>query len=290
MLKKLRQHFSENKEEIMIKIASMVGSTDLKTRAVAAYQGDFAITFEKLEKLGYEGVELMLKDPLKVDGKYIQRQLSDHNLKMVALCTGHVFGEDGLGLVGSDLKVSLTAMERLKAIVDFGAEHFGDGIMVNIGRTRGPGDPNRLQDTKHKAYEAFQELADYAKHKDVRIIIEPISIHEHRYILTTQDGVSACKAVNRSNFGLMLDTYHMNIQDMDMLESFRDAKEFCWHIHISDQNRKWPGSGVIDFQKVISVIKDVGYEGFLCTEILPWPDPDTAARSSMETLKRYLGE
>ncbi len=266
----------------------MVGSPDLKTRALAAYQGGLATAFEKLGELGYEGVELMLKDPSKVDGDYIRKQLIEHQLDMVALCTGHVYGEDGLGLVGSDLEISLPAMDRLKAIIDFGAEYFGDGIMVNIGRTRGPGDPNRLQDSQHKAYEAFQELADYAIRKNVRITLEPISIHEHRYILTTQDGILARKAVNRSNFGLMLDTYHMNIQDVDMLESFREAKDFCWHIHISDQNRKWPGSGVIDFKKVISVLKDIGYEGFLSTEILPWPDPDTAARSSIETLRRYI--
>jgi len=230
----------------------------------------------------------MTKDPSSLDGESIRHWLDENQLTLVSLCTGHVFGEDRLGLVGPDLQISQPGMDRLKTFVDFGAAYFGEGTMVNLGRSRGPGDSARLEESWERAVKAFQELADYALSCGIRILLEPISIHEHKYILTTQDGIRTCQAVDRSNFGLVLDVYHMNIQDSDMLESFREAGELCWHVHISDQNRKWPGSGVLDFNKIISVLKEIDYDGYVSTEILPWPDPDTAARSSIETLRKYI--
>jgi sugar phosphate isomerase/epimerase len=272
----------------VIKIASMIGAPDLEQETLAVYSGDLATAFAKVAKLGFDGVELMTKNPAHLDGVSIRRWLDENHLTLAGLCTGHVYGEDGLGLVDPDPGVCRQAMARLKTFVDFAAAHFGEGTLVNIGRSRGPGYANDTASTLEKMAEAFGELADYALPRKVRLVLEPINVHQAPYIHTSQDGIAMVNRVRRPNFGLMLDVYHMNIEDVNVYDSFREAGERCWFVHFADNNRKWPGSAHLDFEQIVNVLGEIGYDGYVSLEILPWPDPDTAARSSIEFLRRYI--
>jgi sugar phosphate isomerase/epimerase len=272
----------------MIKIASMVGSPDLRQETLAIYSGDLDNAFEKLAKHGYDGVELMTRDPQLLDSVGIRRSIENHGLELVGLCSGHVFGEDGLGLVGLGEEVGQRTMERLKGFIDFAAQYGGEGMLVNIGRSRGTGYPQDTERTLDEMETAFRQLAEYSAPHGVKIILEPINVLQTPYILTTQDGIAMVERVAHPNFGLMLDTYHMNIEDVDIYDSLRQAKPYLWFVHFADNNRRWPGSAHLNFEKIIDVLEEIEYEGFVSLEILPWPDPDTAAKSSIESLRRYI--
>jgi len=271
-----------------MKIAAMVGTPELESAPVAIFAGaNLENSFRKTAKFGFDGIELMLKNPSLLDGDAIRGLLSRYGLGLAGLCTGQVYGEDGLGLVGLGPEVSQRAMERMRAIVDFGAE-FGEGTIVNIGRSRGRVDESDPEGSWREAVAAFQELADYARPKGVRLALEPINHYEVNYILTTQEGLQMARDVDRPNFGLMLDVYHMNIEDVDIYESLREARQHCWHIHFTDNNRKWPGNAHLDFAGIIKTLREIEYQGFVSAEIFPWPDPDTAARHTIEYLRQYI--
>jgi sugar phosphate isomerase/epimerase len=266
----------------------MVGTPDLEEPTLAPYSGNLRESFSKLAALGYEGVEFMTKNPAFLNGAEIRRLLDESRLRLSQICTGHVWGEDKLGLIDDRAEFSPEGMTRMKEIVDFTAAHFEPGTPVNIGRSRGPGDPSRPEKSLAAYETAFRELADYALPKKVRLTLEPITATVAKFILTTQDGVEMCRRVNRLNFGLMLDVYHMNIEDADIYDSFREAKEYCWHVHVCDNNRKWPGSAHLDFEKIIATLNEIGYDTYVGTEMLPWPDPDTSARAAIEHLRRFI--
>lgn len=272
----------------MIKIASMVGTPDLEKPTLAPYQGDLPKAFAKLAALGYDGVELMIKNPARLHGGNIRRWLKENNLQLAQICTGHVFGEDHLGLVSSAGEISREGMQRLKEFVDFAATYFEPGLPINIGRSRGLGDPDQPQKSLQAFAEAFRELADYAYLRGVRLTLEPITATIVNFIHTTQEGLAMCRRVHRPNFGLMLDVYHMNIEDVDIYQSFREAKDYCWLIHFCDNNRHWPGSAHLDFKKIIGTLQEIEYEGFVSLEMLPWPDPDTSAKAAIEHLRRFI--
>lgn len=272
----------------MIKISSMVGTPDLEQPTLAPYQGDVASAFAKLAALGYDGVELMIKNPSRLNGHDLRHWLGENNLELAQICTGHVYGEDKLGLVTEKATISPEGMSRLKDIVDFAAAFFAPGLPVNIGRSRGPGDPAQPEKSLKAYEEAFRELADYALSRKVRLTLEPITATVANFIHTTQDGLEMCRRVNRPNFGLMLDVYHMNIEDVDIYQSFREARDYCWLIHFCDNNRKWPGSAHLDFPHIIGTLREIGYDGFVSLEMLSWPDPDTSARAAIEYLRRFI--
>ena len=174
----------------MIKIAAMVGTPDLTRETLAVYRGDLDTAFSKLADLGYDGVEFMTKDPSKLDGASIRRSLDAKHLQLVGICTGHVYGEDGLGLVGPDSENCRAAMNRLKQIVDFASAYFGKGTLINLGRSRGLGYPNDAKTSLARFEEAFRELADYAAPHEIQWVLEPINMHQASYILTTQEGIA----------------------------------------------------------------------------------------------------
>ena len=272
-----------------MKISAMVGTPDLKTTPIAVFAGqDLAGNLRRAAELGFDGVELMLKDPTALDGDEIRRLLGKNNLQLAGLCSGHVYGEDRLGLLGPDPDVGREAMRRMKALVDF-AHSFGPGTVLNVGRSRGRADESNPAFSWMRAVAAFRELADYARPKGVRLAMEPVNHYEINYVITTQDGIRMCRDVDRPNFGLMLDTYHMNIEDVNIYDSIREAKDYCYIVHSSDNNRKWPGNAHIDFPGIIRTLQEIGFEGFLSAEILPWPDSETAGRSTVAYLRRYIG-
>ena len=269
----------------MLKIASMVGAPDLETPTLAPFQGDLGQALQKLSALGYDGIELMTKQPARLDFTALRQLLAENRLVLTGLCSGHIFGEDHLGLVTPAAAIDPGALQRLKEFIDLAAR-FGEGTLVNIGRARGLGDPQSVEATLQAATQALQELADYARPRQVRLILEPVNRREARYVHSTQDGLELVHRVNRPNFGLMLDTYHMYLEDKDMLASLYEAAPYCWHVHISDSNRCYPGSGKIRFERVLAALDDLQYTGFVGTEIQPWPDPDSAARLSIEYLRK----
>ena len=271
-----------------MRISAMVGTPDLEAAAVAIFAGpDLEGSFHKSAEFGFDGVELMLKNPARLNSAQVRRLLERYGLELAGLCSGQVYGEDGLGLIGPDPDVCRKAMERMKALADF-AGSFGEGTILNIGRSRGRADETDLEGSWRRAVAAFRELADYAQPLGVRLALEPLNHYDVNYVITTQDGVRICHQVDRTNFGLMLDVYHMNIEDVNLHTSLNEARQYCWHVHFSDNNRRYPGNAHMDFPAIIETLRELRYDGFVSAEILPLPDPETAARSTIEYLRRFI--
>jgi sugar phosphate isomerase/epimerase len=272
----------------MIKIASMVGAPDLRMPTLAPFSGNLDEAFKNLALMGFEGVEIMTRYPSQLAKLPLHELLGSNKLTLVGMCTGHMFGEDSLGLLLPNLTINQMAIDRMKEYIDYCDAYPESGLMINIGRSRGVGDPEQLDATYSKFASAVQELADYALPKNVRFILEPVSRNEVNFIHTTQDGLRIVEMVNRPNFGLMVDTYHMHHEDVDLIESFYEAAPYIWHVHFSDSNRRHPGSGAIDYDKVVIALKDIGYEGYVSLEIQPWPDPVSSAGRSIEYLRQFI--
>ena len=272
----------------MIKIASVVGGPDLQTAGLTVYRGDLPAAFRKLCEYGYDGVELMIRQPDMLDGRLIAECLEESRLELAAICTGALWPEENLGLLRPDLTVNQSAMARFQSIVDFAASHFRPGIPINIGRSRGEGDRREPERTTELAVEVFRELADYALEKQVRFVLEPISSNLVTFVLTAEEGIDMVKRVARPNFGLMLDVSQMNIEEVSLPRALRQAAEFCWHIHICDNNRRWPGSAHVDFASIFETLDEIRYSAYVSTEMLAWPDSDTAARCAILYLRQFI--
>ncbi|RPI82196.1 MAG: sugar phosphate isomerase/epimerase, partial [Chloroflexi bacterium] len=91
--------------------------------------------------------------------------------------------------------------------------------------------------------------------------------------------------VGADNFGLLLDTFHMNIEEPVIEESIRMCGEHIFHFHVADSQRWYPGSGHLDFTTILDALYRTGYNGYVSGEFMPKPDPDTAAKRNIDYLR-----
>lgn len=271
------------------KLAYMVATPDILSPYSLGYHGEIDYSCSLLKELGYDGIELTTAEADAFDWKPVEKAIEKHNLDVPLICTGEVFGQSAIGLANPDTDKRKLAIDRIKRIVNFASIWRAH---VNIGRSRWQYEEGIPREQTEKwALEAFKELSDYAAGFDVTIALEPIAFHVLNFINSTQDGLDWMARVNKSNFKLMLDVYHMNIDDrLSMEKSIKQAVGLnaVAHVHLCDTNRKPPGYGHMDFEGIINAFRSSGYSGYLSAEVFNYPDKESAIRRTIQVLKPLL--
>jgi sugar phosphate isomerase/epimerase len=262
---------------------SIVLSTQPAQFQAATFKGGLETNFERIASLGYDGVELAIRDPKLIDLDVMDGLVQAHGLSVPAIGTGQAWGEEGLSFTDPDREVQRAAIERVKSHIPVAA-HFN--AVIIIGLLRGIVKPGvEHSQAMDWLIEALRECSDAARPHDVRLALEPINRYETTLINTAAEGLNLIERVGADNFGLLLDTFHMNIEEADIEASIRACGERIFHFHVADSNRWYPGAGHLDFQSILSELFDRGYQGWLSGEFLPLPDAEIAAQKSLEKLQ-----
>ena len=263
---------------------SIVLSTHSAQFEAVAFKGDFEANVAKIAGWGYDGVELAIRDPHLVDGSELERVVTSMGLKVPAIGTGQAWGEERLSLTSTDPAVRQAALERLKAHIPLAARL--DALII-IGLIRGisPTGQGHAQSMRYLV-ENLQTCAAAASEAGVRIALEPLNRYETDLIHTVADGMDFIKQVGAANVGLLLDTFHMNIEEPVMEESIQACGDRIFHFHVADSNRWYPGAGHIPFSQILETLYSTGYRGWVSGEFMPQPDADTAAKQNIDYLRK----
>lgn len=266
-----------------MKLCYQVATPDVKPDiSVTAFQGPMESSFSFLSELGYDGVELMTVDPKSLDWHKVKRLSDQYGLPIVLVCTGEMFGQLRLSFTNLEQSERQRATERVKDAIDFASFL---GANVNIGRIRGDYSTTVSNEYINKwAFDAFRNLSEYAEKRNVCLVLEPVASFESSFVNTVEDAVNIVREVGSPAFRLMTDIFTLNIEEKDIYETIRKYWTDNAHVHLTDSNRRYPGMGCIDFEKVIRAYHDTGYDGVFCVEILQLPDQETASRRAIEYL------
>jgi sugar phosphate isomerase/epimerase len=174
--------------------------------------------------------------------------------------------------------VRSAAIERVKRHIDLAGEL---GALVIIGLVRGVHWKSVSQEQAEQwLLAAMGALCRHAEKGGVRIAVEAINRYETSLVNCAADGLALIDRVGSPALGLLLDTFHMNIEEADMRASISQTGSRLFHFHVADSNRWYPGAGHIDFKSLLSVLRRTGYAGFISGEFLARPDAEAAARKS----------
>ena len=261
---------------------SIVLSTQQTQFQAASLSGSLETHMANTAALGYQGVELAIRDPKLVDLNSLERLAGKYGLAVPAIGTGQAWNEEGLSFTDPDPEIRHAAIERIKSHVPIAASF---NAVIIIGLVRGMFKPGVTPEQANAwLCEALQTCSWAARPAGVRLALEPINRYECTLINTVAEGLNLIKMVGEDNFGLLLDTFHMNIEEPVIEESIQKCGERIFHFHVADSNRWYPGAGHLNFPGILKALSVTGYNGFVSGEFMPKPDAMTAAKKSIENL------
>ena len=247
---------------------------------------DIAAGCQKAAELGFDAVEIFSPGPEALASIDLQAILDQHGLKLAAVGTGAGMVIHGLNLCDPDASQREKAKDFIRAIIDMGAPF---GAPAIIGSMQGRWSKDVPQETAlNYLREACNELGEYAKTKNVVLIYEPLNRYETNLINTMRDGAAFMESLSTDNVKLLADLFHMNIEEDCIAQGLKDGGKHIGHIHFVDSNRKPAGLGHMQYEPIISALKEIGYDGYLCAEAFPFPDPDAAAKQTIESYRALV--
>jgi sugar phosphate isomerase/epimerase len=202
-------------------------------------------------------------------------------MEVSAISTGLVYAARGISLLGTPEAAVTVFMELIDAAADFGKQ-------INIGRSRGFKKNLSLNEATDKLKEVLMPLMDHAARRNVTLLLEPVNRYEIDWINSVGEGAAVLDRIQNNCLGLMPDVFHMNIEDPSIGDSLIQHKKYVKYVHLADFNRHAPGRAHLNFNEVFSVLKTIGYKGWVSVEILPVPSPDEAARQAADYLLPLL--
>lgn len=238
------------------------------------------------KQLGYDGLELHIRVPEDAPAAELNALQAEFGIGISAVATGQSRGLDHLCLIDPDPDIRRKAVERMKRFIDWAS---AVGCAVILGNIRGNlplGDQRPVSQQWMRT--ALEELLPYAENAKTTILLEVINRYENNYLTTAQETNQFVASFQSQYLKTHLDTFHMNIEESDMLRAIRESGPYLGYIHFADNTRRACGDGALDFRAILDALRDARYSGYLTVECLPIPDGPTAAEASLQRLKTLL--
>ncbi len=240
----------------------------------------------KTKSFGFDGLEIAVRSPEEVPVEKINDLCRRFEIKVVAIATGRVTYEDGLYLTALEHEIRVAAIERLKRIIHL-ASSWGAGIVLGkiCGSTsRWVNRRGALRMLK----QAIDELLPYAERRKVILLIEPLNRYETDIFNRLDQALDFVKNWDSEYLKILPDTFHMNIEEKDISEALRKAKEKIGYVHLAENNRLAPGMGHLPWEEIMKTLHEINYKGFLGLEILPFPSAEEAMKATTQRLKNLI--
>jgi sugar phosphate isomerase/epimerase len=241
---------------------------------------------EQAARLGFDAVEIFLPGPDALNPAELQRLLHSHHLAVAALGTGAGWVKHRLTLTSPEAGVRERALAFVRSIIDLGGPLGASAIVGSIQGRWGDGvdKPAALD----YLTQALNTLAEHARQYRVPLIYEPLNRYETNLVNTVEEGVRLLQSLTTTNVVLLADLFHMNIEEADLAAALRTGGRHIGHVHFVDSNRWAAGRGHLDFGPIVTALRDIGYQGYLSAEALPYPTPWEAAQQTIATYRRFI--
>lgn len=266
---------------------SLSVSPDHPRGAPIIFKGDLENGIAQAAALGYDAVEFHIHDLWTIDVEAIRARLHAHRLPVSSIGPGLVYGGDTFSFADADAAVRQQALARIRLHIDV-CQKFGALAMVGVVHGNVSPDAATRQAQMARIAEHMREIDAYAGARGVTLALEAINRYETNCFNRAAEMVALIQENDLRASGILLDNFHMNIEEPSIEDAIRTAGKYLALVHFSDSNRWYPGAGHLDLAAIIRALRAVGYTGYLALEALPLPDPDTAARKGLENARRLL--
>ena len=231
-------------------------------------------SIRKAHEMGFAALEIHARENAPIDFDALMQECDLLNMSISLLITGRLAAETGATLTNTDPKLAKLAQDGLFKYVD--NAHKCRCNLV-IGWIRGPKPDSMSQETYEDTLaSALRPICEYAQQKNVMLLIEALNRYEINTFSRGEQVLSFIEKYGLPSCGLLLDIFHMNLEEVALGEAIRANRRNLHYVHFADSNRHHPGAGHMDIDEVLAALDEINFKGWLATECLPEPDYDTA--------------
>ena len=232
------------------------------------WSADFKYYIEKVAKLGFDILEIstaeMLETP-KAQLNELKKVAAENGIEMT-YCIGFSPDKD---LASEDLSIRQSGIEYAKRTLEL--IHYMDGkVFGGINYSSWPGTLKEgITDKRpylERSINSLKQVIKTAENYDITYCIEVVNRFEQYLVNTAEEGVSFVNEVGSPNIKLLLDVFHMNIEEDNIGEAIVYAGSKLGHLHIGETNRKVPGKGHMPWNEIAEALKKIDYKGAIVME------------------------
>jgi len=213
-------------------------------------------------EIGFDFIEVPALDPASIDAEFTWRELERHGLGI----TFSLGLDEQTDISSGDAARAARGKAKLEDVLrvarDCGATHvcgiLYSAFQKNAVPTTGAG--------VAMAADILGQVADTAAQYGIALGLEVVNRYESNVLNTASQGVELCRRIGRPNVKVHLDTYHMNIEESDVMSAIRDTGDHLGYFHLGDSHRGYLGSGNVDFTAVFRALVFSGYTGPIAFE------------------------
>jgi len=233
-------------------------------------------TIDRMKRLGYDGIQIM-GEPRKYDWKHVKGLLDKNGLKCFGSVSIMVKGRD---LIHADPYYREMTVAYLKECLDMVAA-LGGSIFTLVPSEVGKIVAMTDAETEWGwAVEGVREVAKHAAKHGIRIGLEPLNRFETNFLNRHDQALRLMKDANEANLGVCLDAFHIFIEEADPYQAILNTGKNLVDFHVADNNRFPPGQGALDWAKIISTLKQAGYDEQLTVEFVVPMDRSPLAKKA----------
>jgi 5-keto-L-gluconate epimerase len=266
-----------------MQLAYMIATPELKSMPMA-WVGDCERIIPRLAEIGYDGVELQVRDPAAFDQAALERCAQQAGIMIAAVSTGAVGAADGLYLMSPDADIRRRAIDRYKSVLDLAARYRVD---ASIGRFRGMTSwaPDRATAIGW-FHAALDELVPHAESIGVHIVLEPQMRFIGDFLNTIEETLAFIESYGSDALRFEGDLFHQALEERSLLASIVAGQRSgrMTFYQLCDSNRLAPGRGHHNWVDIIEVLRASGYDGWLSMEFNQQPDSETCAQQAFRTV------
>lgn len=215
----------------------------------------------QIKQMGYDSVELPVFGPDALAIPAVQQALAAHELH----CTISTALPATVNLIDEECRAAGVAylQQVIEVAAQVGATVICGPLAAPVGERRGRGYTQAEWDSCVTGLQAAGKIA--AAHR-ITLALEPLNRFETFIVNTVADGVRLVEEVDNPAVGLLLDTFHMHIEEKSTAAAIRHARRHIKHFHASENDRGTVGSGQVAWPSVFGALRDIDYRGQIVVE------------------------
>ena len=234
--------------------------------------------FPKFKSWGFDSVEIALEDAAHIDPVLIKKALDDNGLRCDSLSSAMGPGKDLRG-TEEEQKNSISYIKSLLDVMPIlGCPVLIGPLYSTVGRAEAVEKEvyKRQWDT---VVQHLRMLSEYADKLDLQLAIEPLNRFETDFMNTCEQGLKMIEEVNNPALLLLLDTFHMNIEEKDLARAILKAGSKLGHFHACGSDRGTPGGDHTDWNGIYLALKEINYNKSIVIESFT-PDVQVIAKAA----------